>query len=65
MLIVLLFVYFQCVTGRQTTAIPRPATASEFIEPTQGYDCHVSALPPTLSDPLQTQYDRAQVHLTQ
>ncbi len=54
-------IYLQYLSGRQTTAVPRPATASEFIEPTQGYDAHVSALPPFLSDPLQTQYDRSQV----
>jgi hypothetical protein len=56
-------IIFRYLTGRQTTAIPRPATASEFIEPTQGYDSHVSALPPFTTDPLQTQYDRSQVFL--
>lgn len=64
-------VYFDCANfltivvqylgGRQTTAIPRVASAAEFIEPTQGFDSHVSVIPPLRSDSLQNQYDRSQV----
>lgn len=47
--------------GRHTKAIPRVASASEFIEPTQGFDSHVSVIPPSSQDSLQNQFDRSQV----
>jgi len=48
--------------GRHTTAIPRVASSADFIRPTQGFDCHISVLPPSKSDSLQSQFDRSQVH---
>ena len=48
--------------GRSTTAIPRAATATEFIEPTQGYDAHQCALLPQEGIPTQAQFDRSQVN---
>lgn len=56
-------VVFKYLGGRQTTAIPRVASAAEFIEPTQGFDSHVSVIPPLRSDSLQNQYDRSQIYL--
>lgn len=47
--------------GRCTTAIPRPNTATEFIEPTQGYDAHQCALMPDGDQPIPTMFDRSQV----
>lgn len=52
---------WQYLLGRHTTAIPRVASASEFIEPTQGFDSHMSVIPPTSTDSLQNQFDRSQV----
>ena len=49
--------------GRHTTAIPRVASSADFIRPTQGFDCHISVLPPSKGDSLQCQFDRSQVHL--
>ena len=49
--------------GRSTTAIPRGATATEFIEPTQGYDAHQCAVKPKNGIPVQTQFDRSQVYI--
>jgi len=49
--------------GRHTTAIPRVASSADFIQPTQGFDCHVSVLPPSKSESLQSQFDRSQVIL--
>jgi len=54
-------VCFQYMSGRQTTAIPRVASAAEFIEPTQGFDSHVSVIHPSPTDSLQNQFDRSQV----
>lgn len=55
------------VPGRRTTAIPRVsprlAASAEFIEPTKGFDSHVSFLPATTRDALQNQFDRSQVYL--
>ncbi|KAK2168273.1 hypothetical protein LSH36_18g00030 [Paralvinella palmiformis] len=51
------------IIGRHTTAIPRVASAAEFIEPTQGFDCHTSVIPPNPNDSLQNQFDRSQVYL--
>ena len=53
----------QYMLGRSTTAIPRGSTATEFIEPTQGYDAHQCALIPQEGVPVQTQFDRSQVWL--
>ena len=52
---------FQFIAGRPTKAIPRVASASEFIEPTQGFDSHESVIPPNPTDSLQNQFDRSQV----
>ena len=51
----------QYVRGKCTTAIPRVASAAEYIEPTQGFDAHVSVIPPRAADSLQNQFDRSQV----
>lgn len=51
----------QYIPGKHTTAIPRVASAAEFIEPTQGFDSHVSVISPSTNDSLQNQYDRSQV----
>ena len=51
----------QYISGRPTTAIPRVASASEFIEPTQGFDCHESVISPDARDSLQNKFDRSQV----
>jgi len=48
--------------GRHTTAIPRVASSADFIRPTQGFDCHVSVLPPSKTESLQSQFDRSQVY---
>ena len=37
------------------------ASASEFIEPTQGFDCHESVISPDARDSLQNKFDRSQV----
>ena len=47
--------------GRHTTAIPRVASSADFIEPTNGFDCHVSVITPSVNDSLQNQFDRSQV----
>ena len=52
----------QYMLGRHTTAIPRVASSTDFIQPTQGFDCHISVLPPSKNDSLQSQFDRSQVH---
>lgn len=54
---------FQYIPGKHTTAIPRVASAAEFIEPTQGFDSHVSVIPPNSKDSLQNQFDRSQVRV--
>lgn len=51
----------QYISGRSTTAIPRVASAAEFIEPTQGFDSHESVINPDPRDSLQNKFDRSQV----
>ena len=53
--------FVQYVSGKCTTAIPRVASAAEYIEPTQGFDAHISVITPRASDSLQNQFDRSQV----
>ena len=61
--LVMRMVMCKYVRGRITTAIPRVASATEFIEPTQGFDCHESVIPPDARDSLQQKFDRSQVRV--
>ena len=61
--LVMRMVMCKYVRGRITTAIPRVASAAEFIEPTQGFDCHESVIPPDVRDSLQQKFDRSQVNI--
>lgn len=60
---VIRMIIFKYVAGKTTTAIPRVATVGEFIEPTPGFNSHISVIQPSCKDSLQTQYDRSQVYL--